>query len=72
VAPTITWWEYLRREATDVPNLVLVVMLALIICAVLWFSPAIERASEWYRSYIASEEAPSLKTLSDAIRSRNR
>jgi hypothetical protein len=72
VAPTMTWWEYLRKEATDVPNLMLVAMLALIISAVLWFSPAIERGSEWYRTYIASDDAPSLKTLSDAIRSRNR
>jgi len=69
----MTWWEYLRREATDVRNVVLVALVVLTMGAVL-FSPAlIERVIEWYRTYIACiEDAPPSKSLGDVIRSRHR
>jgi hypothetical protein len=70
----MTWWEYLRREATDVRNVVLVALVVLTMWAVLWFSPPlIERVIEWHQTYIACvEDAPPAKTLGDVIRSRHR
>jgi hypothetical protein len=47
----MTWWEYLRKEATDVPTLLLVAILALIFWATLWFTPAlIDKLSQWYQN----------------------
>lgn len=70
----MTWREYLWKEATDVTNVLLVVLFALTIWAVLWFTPTLmDNVSQWYRTYIACvEDAPSSKTLSDVIRSRHR
>lgn len=71
---SITWREYLKREATDILNVLLVALVALIIWAMLWFSPTlIDHIGDWYQTNIACvEDAPSWKTLGDVIRSRNR
>lgn len=70
----MTWWEYLRREAADVRNVVLVALVVLTMWAALRFSPPlIERVIEWYQTYIACvEDSPPAKTLGDVIRSRHR
>jgi hypothetical protein len=66
----MTWREYLRKEATDVLNVLLIALVTLTISAVLWFSPTlIDHVSQWYRTYIACVE--DVKTLGDVIRSRN-
>jgi hypothetical protein len=70
MTPTMTLWEYLRKEVTDVRNVLLVALIALAMWAALWFS-LIERAIEWYHIYIACvEDARPSKTLGDVIRSR--
>jgi hypothetical protein len=71
---SITWLEYLKREATDVFNVLLVALVALTIWAVLWFSPTvIDHITQWYYTNIdCVEGAPSSKTLGDVIRSRSR
>lgn len=71
---SITWREYLKREATDVCNVLLVALVALTIWAVLWCSPTvIDHITKWYHTTIACvERAPSSSTLGDVIRSRNR
>jgi hypothetical protein len=71
---SITWREYLKREATDVVNVLLIALVGLTIWAVLWCSPTVvDQITQWYHSSIACiEDAPSSKTLGDVIRSRNR
>ncbi len=70
----MTWREYLRQEATDVLNVLLVALVAFTFWALLWFSPTlIDHVSQWYQTYFACvEDAPSSKTLGDVIRSRHR
>jgi hypothetical protein len=66
----MTCREYLRKEATDVLNVLLIALVALTISAVLWFSPTlIDHVSQWYQTYIACVE--DANTLGDVIRSRN-
>ena len=66
--------EYLKREATDGFNVLVVVLVALTMWVVLGFSPTLtDHITQWYRNNIAcDEDAPSSKTLGDVIRSRNR
>ena len=46
---SITWREYLKREATDVFNILLVALVALTIWAVLWlFTNAYGPHHPWY------------------------
>jgi hypothetical protein len=70
----LTWRGYLRKEAADATNVLLVALVALTIWAALWFSPTlIDQISQWYQTYIACvEDTPSSKTLGDVIRSRHR
>ena len=69
----MTWQEYLWREATNVVNLLLFVLLALTIWATLWFTPAlIDKLSQWYQNIECVEDVTSWKTLGDVIRGRIR
>ena len=71
---SITWREYLKREASDGWNVLLVALIALMFWTVLWFSPTlIDHIEGWYQANIACvEDGTSSKTLADVIRSRNR
>jgi len=71
---SITWREYLKREATDAFNVLLVALVALTIWVVLWLSPTlIDHITQWYHANIACvEDSPSSKTLGDVVRSRSR
>jgi hypothetical protein len=70
----MTWREYLRQEATDVVNVLLVALVAFTFWALLWLSPTlIDHVSQWYQTGFACvEDVPSPKTLGDVIRSRHR
>lgn len=71
---SITWREYLKREATDAFNVLVVVLATLTIWVVLWFSPTlIDHIIPWSSTNTAcAKDAASSKTLGDVIRSRNR
>jgi hypothetical protein len=66
--------EYLKREATDVLNVLLVALVVLTIWAALWVSPTIiNHIGHWNQTNSACVEGgPLSKTLGDVIRSRNR
>ena len=74
LSSAVSWGEYIKREATDIANILLVTLVALTICGALWFSPALgDRISRWFQASIACvEDTPSSKTLGDVIRSRPR
>ena len=71
---SITWREYLKREATDVFNILLVALVALTIWAVLWLSPTLmDHITRGISTNIACVgDVTSSKTLGDVIRSRTR